>query len=77
MKVKLYNFNDPAKMNNEKQGPITSLDDAMVRDEDKINQRLSGDWLIIGINYTFSSQSGNVQEVNLVRRELSSTYNKK
>jgi hypothetical protein len=38
--------------------------------EDKLNKRLSGNWMISGINYTFSSDSGWQQEINLVRREL-------
>lgn len=38
---------------------------------DSLNTRLSGDWLITGINYTFSTKDGFQQEVNLTRRELS------
>jgi len=44
-------------------------------DKDKINQRLSGEWLITGINYKFSFNEGNVQEVTLVKRELTAKYN--
>lgn len=39
-------------------------------DADKLNQRLSGDWLITAINYTFNQQSGFNQEITIVRREL-------
>lgn len=39
-------------------------------DYKKINQRLSGDWLITGINYTFNRVNGFTQKVVLVRREL-------
>jgi hypothetical protein len=38
--------------------------------EDKLNKRLSGDWMITGINYKYDPDSGWEQEVNLVRREL-------
>jgi hypothetical protein len=46
-------------------------------DKYKLNERLSGDWLIVGINFTFSrkenSNGGNfVQEITVVKRELSS-----
>lgn len=37
---------------------------------DKINKRLSGDWMIIGINYVFSPSDGWEQEINLSKREL-------
>jgi hypothetical protein len=39
-------------------------------DADKINQRLSGEWLITAINYTFNKIGGFSQELTLVRREL-------
>lgn len=39
-------------------------------DHDKINQRLSGEWLITGINYTFNKYGGFSQDITLVRREL-------
>lgn len=39
-------------------------------DSDKINQRLSGEWLITAINYTFNRIGGFSQELTLVRREL-------
>ena len=39
-------------------------------DERKLNQRLSGEWLITAINYTFNKIGGFVQDVTLVRREL-------
>lgn len=38
--------------------------------EDKLNNRLSGDWMITGINYKFSPDSGWEQEINLIIREL-------
>lgn len=41
------------------------------KDANKLNQRLSGDWLITSINYSFNKVSDFTQEVTLVRRELS------
>jgi hypothetical protein len=41
-----------------------------ISDEDKLNQRLSGEWLITAISYTFNKKSGFEQEVTLVKREL-------
>lgn len=73
--VKLYQQTDPNRFDTEKAGPISSQEDAIQRDESKVNQRLSGEWLITGINYTFSNKFGNVQEVTLVKRELSATFN--
>lgn len=57
--------------------PVTSADIESSKDVDKykLNERLSGDWLIVGINYTYRKRENSagkmVQEVNLVRRELS------
>lgn len=42
----------------------------IIDDDTKLNQRLSGDWLITSINYTFNKRSGFEQEVTLVKREL-------
>ncbi|MFW6243175.1 MAG: hypothetical protein ACOC2W_03355 [bacterium] len=39
-------------------------------DKNRLNQRLSGEWLIIAINYTFNKHGGFQQEVTLARREL-------
>jgi hypothetical protein len=75
--VKLYDLSNPNKTKKEKSMPIENYDDAMSRDEDKINQRLSGEWLITGINFVYSINNGNYQEITLVKRELSSTYNGK
>ena len=46
------------------------LDNGIIDDDDKLNQRLSGDWLITSINYTFNKRGGFEQEVILVKREL-------
>lgn len=39
-------------------------------DEKRKNKRLSGEWLITAINYTFNKVGGFTQDVTLVRREL-------
>lgn len=39
-------------------------------DENRINQRLSGEWLITAINYTFNRVSGFSQDITLAKREL-------
>ena len=39
-------------------------------DEKKLNQRLSGEWLITGINYSFNKIGGFSQDVTVVKREL-------
>ena len=39
-------------------------------DKNRLNQRLSGEWLITAINYTFNKHGGFLQEVTLARREL-------
>lgn len=38
--------------------------------EDKLNKRLSGEWMVSGINYRFSKTNGWEQDINVVRREL-------
>ena len=42
--------------------------------ENKIINKLSGEWLITSINYTFSNKEGNTQEVTLIKRELTKKY---
>ena len=44
-------------------------------DTKRLNQRLSGEWLITSINYTFNKIGGFSQELTLVRRELSFNEN--
>ena len=45
------------------------------KDEKKLNQRLSGEWLITSIDYSFNKVSDFLQEVTLVKRELSFNEN--
>ena len=42
--------------------------------ENKIINKLSGEWLITSINYTFSNKEGNTQEITLIKRELTKKY---
>jgi hypothetical protein len=72
--IKIYDFNDIVKMKNETNPNVTSVQDSANLDESKINHRLSGEWLITAINYTYNIEYGNVQELTLVKRELTSVY---
>ena len=72
--IKIYDFNDIVKMKNETNPNVTSIQDSANLDESKINHRLSGEWLITAINYTYNVEYGNVQELTLVKRELTSVY---
>lgn len=47
----------------------------VISEEDKLNQRLSGEWLITSINFTFGKRGGMEQEVTLVKRELNFNKN--
>ena len=42
--------------------------------KDKIINKLSGDWLITGINYIFDRKDGNKQEITMIKRELTAEY---
>jgi len=76
LKVDFYKTNqmDNADLQGDKTQKLDqkSVDEkaGIISDEDKLNQRLSGDWLITAINYTFNKKSGFEQEVTLVKREL-------
>lgn len=76
IKVNFYKMNqlDENDVKVQKTVPVSEKDlekkAGVISDEDKLNQRLSGDWLITSINYTFSTRSGFEQEVSLVKREL-------
>lgn len=43
-------------------------------DSSGIKEKLSGYWFVTGINYTFKSNSGAVQEITMVRRDLNKSY---
>lgn len=53
--------------------PVTVDDVKTSKDVDKskLNERLSGDWLIIGINYSFINSKSLSQEITVIRKELS------
>ena len=42
--------------------------------DDKIIHKLSGEWLITSINMVFSKDDGVIQELTLVKRELTKEY---
>ena len=75
--VRLYRinaFNKNEEKEAEYRDPVsTSPSDNIIKDEDKMNQRLSGEWLITSINYLYGANGVFEQEVTLVRREL--TFN--
>jgi len=56
--------------------PVTKSDVEKAKNQDKykLNERLSGDWLIIGINFTYTKRGKKrgkmVQEITVVKREL-------
>ncbi len=43
--------------------------------EETIINKLSGEWLIIAINFIYDKSQGNIQEITLVKRELTDKYN--
>ncbi len=45
-------------------------------DKYKINDKLSGEWLITGINYIYDIRTGFSQEITLAKRELTKIYDK-
>ena len=70
--IELYNFGkieDEEEMDSQQDGTGQNQYDS------KIIHRLSGEWLITAINLTFSRESGNIQEITLVKRELTEEYN--
>jgi len=73
IKIELYKLRELDSSLN----PVSPADVSDAKDVDKykLNERLSGDWLIVGINYTHVkkglSPARLVQEVTLVRRDLS------
>ena len=70
--VNLYKINDMANDEDEsKSEPFSPEQAGVIQDEYKLNQRLSGEWLITSINYSYSKTGTFKQEVVLVKRELS------
>ena len=74
--VKLYKINDILNEENNSSYTEASQNQAdVIQDENKLNERLSGEWLITSINYTYSSSNTFNQEIILVKRELSFNKN--
>jgi len=80
VKLRMYRINEFTK-NQEKEDEYknpqfeSKNSDTLIKDEDKMNQRLSGEWLITSINYLYGTSDKFEQEVVLVRRELSFNNN--
>lgn len=76
VKVRLYKINDMVNEQDEMQNELSDASQAnIIQDEYKLNQRLSGEWLITSINYSYSKNGSFKQEVTLVKRELSFNVN--
>ena len=72
--VRLFNISE---FNKEKEKGKTTVSGSSFggkRDSEKMNERLSGDWLISSINYKYGLSGEFEQEVVLVKRELSFNY---
>ena len=67
--LELYNFGKMEDSNDQ-----SGEKDENKEYDSKIIHRLSGEWLITAINYTFSKEEGNTQEITLVKRELTNLY---
>lgn len=63
LKVEIYNIND-----------MLSERSADKPATENINEKLSGYWLVTGINYLYRKSGGVEQEVTLMRRDLSINY---
>ena len=71
--VELYNFGQIE--NEEEQNGKQPNPGEQGQYDSKIINRLSGEWLITAINFTFTRDEGNIQEITLVKRELTEEYN--
>lgn len=62
---------DPSRKNAREKNSIDKNPD---RFEETIIHKLSGEWLITAINFIFDKKEGNIQEITLVKRELTEKY---
>jgi len=71
--VELYNN---GKLSDNKETKLTPTDIENGENEYDVNiiHKLSGEWLITAINLTYSKTEGNIQELTLVKRELTDIY---
>lgn len=69
--VELYNF---TKLDNETNTVNSENLNKNNQWNNNIIHKLSGEWLITAINYSFSKTDGNNQLITLVKRELTSNY---
>jgi len=71
VEVVIYELNSLMNLNTINKGEL----DENKTDSYKINEKISGKWLIIGINYTFKKHKI-VQEITLVRKYMNNIYDK-
>ena len=71
--VELYNLGK-LETNEDTSGEKETKDIGDDQYDNKIINKLSGEWLITGINFSFSRTEGNFQEITMVKRELTSKY---
>lgn len=77
IRIEIYEYSDIMREKDLSQENVYNKDTDLKKvDSNKINHKLSGDWLITGIKYTFSPVNGAMQEVTLIKRELSAYYEK-
>ncbi|MCK9416535.1 hypothetical protein M0Q97_07760 [Candidatus Dojkabacteria bacterium] len=73
--LELYNMGklDPDDSVNKKS--VNTASGAARQHDNKIINKLSGEWLITAINIRYDQKEGNIQEITLVKRELTDKYN--
>ena len=76
--VELYNngkTTETSKLKDpEIKGDTPTQSELSQSNDDKIINKLSGEWLITAINMTYDIKVGNIQEITLVKRELTKKY---
>lgn len=72
--VELYNLGEMEDSETETKNIDSPEDVGDDTYDDKIINKLSGEWLITAINYSFDKNEGNVQDITLIKRELTEKY---
>ena len=67
LRIDIYNINDMFSSDSDKKVTDIQPDN---KTSEKKNEKLSGYWLVTGINYIFRRSGGMAQEMTLVRRDL-------
>jgi hypothetical protein len=76
IKVEIYKLSTFIEDDDNQTKAPTNQEDLKNADDSRINTRLSGDWLITAINFKYDKKEGNIQEITLVKREMTAEYNK-